>query len=371
MYKNVLTALLCLFSFQLMAQLSTPPSGQNQKSKVVQYIGSEAYVSIVYNSPDVTEARKGKVWGQLVPWGMAPNGFGTAKEIPWRAGANENTVIKFSHDMTVQGQAIKAGAYGLHIIPKENEPWTIIFSTNTSSWGSYFYDKSEDVLRVEATPEKCAFQDWLTFEFVDRQANNTTVALKWDELSLPFKIEVNNLNEIQLAKLDEELRSAKGFTWNNWITAANYAQGIDELDKALSYAENAISTPFIGQENFTTLSTKSGILMKMGKDVDAFATLDKAIAHPTANAGQVHQLGRQLLIMGKKDQALKVFEQNFKKFDKAWPTHVGMARGLSAMGNYKEALKHAEAAHGQAPDQLNKDGMAASIEKLKKGEDIN
>ncbi|MEL6926520.1 MAG: DUF2911 domain-containing protein, partial [Bacteroidota bacterium] len=371
MFKQLLTIVCLLATSQLTAQLSMPPSGQNQKSKVVQYMGSEAYVAVVYNSPDVTDARgnsrKGKIWGQLVPWGMAPNNFGSAKQIPWRAGANENTIVKFSHDMTVQGKAIKAGAYGLHIIPQENGPWTLIFSNNTSSWGSYFYNEAEDALRVEATPESTSYTEWLTFEFTDRQPTGTTLALKWDELALPFKIEVPDLDKIQLAKIEEELRSSKGFTWTNWNSAAGYAMSVKEMDKALEWADNAITAPFIGQANFTTLSTKAGILMQMGKEAEAFAVMDQAIDHPTASAGQVHQVGRQLLGMGKKDKALEIFEHNYKKFEKAWPTHVGMARGLSAVGKYKEALKHAEMAHEQAPDKLNKDALAASIEKLKKG----
>jgi tetratricopeptide (TPR) repeat protein len=75
--------------------------------------------------------------------------------------------------------------------------------------------------------------------------------------------------------------------------------------------------------------------------------------------------------MGKKAEALKVFEYNYDKFDGAWPTAVGMARGLSAVGEYAKALKHAETAVKQAPDQLNKDAMAQAVEKLKKKEDIN
>lgn len=68
---------------------------------------------------------------------------------------------------------------------------------------------------------------------------------------------------------------------------------------------------------------------------------------------------------------MDIFKYNYEKYDGAWPTEVGMARGLSAMGEYAKALKHAEKAVTQAPDQLNKDAMAQAIEKLKKKEDIN
>ena len=74
------------------AQLTTPPGGGNQKAKVVQYMGM-VKTAIVYNSPDVHapngDDRNGHIWGELVPYGMTNLGSGTAKESPWRAGANE------------------------------------------------------------------------------------------------------------------------------------------------------------------------------------------------------------------------------------------------------------------------------------------
>ncbi|PHN05332.1 DUF2911 domain-containing protein [Flavilitoribacter nigricans] len=371
-----LCLLLSVFSLSLQAQLSTPPSGNNQKSVVTQYIGSLATVSVIYHSPDVTapngDDRKGKIWGQLVPYGLAANNFGTAKEMPWRAGANENTVIKFSHDVKVQGKDLPAGAYGFHIIPRENESWTLIFSHNTSSWGSYFYDEGEDALRVETRPEAAPYHEWLTYEFIDRQPQSTTVALFWDELMVPFTIEVSDMNEIYLSKMKDDLRGSDGFSWQNLVQAANFAaQSGTDLDQALEWAEAAVSAPFIGQPNYTTLSTKAQVLQAMGKNEEAMTSMQQAIEHPTASATQIHGYGRQLITQGKKEKAMEIFKYNYEKFDGAWPTEVGMARGYSAVGEYDKALKHAEKAAKQAPDQLNKDALAQAVEKLKKKEDIN
>ena len=99
--------------------------------------------------------------------------------------------------------------------------------------------------------------------------------------------------------------------------------------------------------------------------------MDKAVNHPTATVFQIHGYGRQLIAGGKADEAMKVFEMNVERFGDAWPTHVGMARGHSALGNYDKALEHAKIAHGQAPDKLNKDNLASAIEKLKNKQDIN
>lgn len=369
--------LLFVFFFTIgKSQITLPPSGGNQKSIVTQYIGAIAHVSVIYNSPDVTASngqdRKGQIWGQLVPYEMAPNNFGSAKEIPWRAGANENTIIKFSHDVKIQGKTLKAGKYGFHIIPKESGAWTLIFNKNTSAWGSYFYDQADDVLRVEATPEKAEYTEWLTYEFTDRQPESTVLALKWENLQIPFKIELPDAKELYVETIREELKGSTGFQYQAWISAVNYCVSNDvNLEEALVWADNAISAPFVGQENFTTLSAKAAVLNKLNRGSESVATMDKAVKHATATSFQIHQVGRQLIGLGQKEKALEIFQYNAERFGEAWPTHVGLARGYSAVGQYDKALKHAKAAHGQAPDQLNKDSLASMMEKLQKKQDVN
>lgn len=363
-------------TFGFAQNVTLPSGGGNQKSIVTQYIGSLCHVSIVYNSPDVTgpngQSREGQIWGQLVPYGLTDLGFGLRNPSPWRAGANENTIIKFSHDMLVQGKPIKAGKYGLHVVAEEEGPWTIILSNNSTAWGSFFYKEEEDALRVEATPEDNEFHEWLTFEFTDRQADNATVALMWENKKLPFKIEVPDVKQLYVDNMRKELESTAGFNWQGWMTAANYcAQNDINLEEALTWADNAISAPFIGNENFNTLQTKGLVLMKLQRQEDALATMDKAIRHATANAGQIHQFGRQLIGLGMKEKAMEVFEYNHERFEGAWPTSVGMMRGLSAMGKYKEALKYAKIAHEEAPDKLNKDNLANLIKNLEKGQGVN
>src|SRR5579863_6393769 len=67
-------------------------------------------VSVSYHRPSVNHR---EVWGSLVPYGFNDLGFGTSKASPWRAGANENTVISFQNDVTIAGSPLAAGSYGL------------------------------------------------------------------------------------------------------------------------------------------------------------------------------------------------------------------------------------------------------------------
>lgn len=358
--------------------VTTPPSGDNQRTILTQYIGALVTVTVDYNSPDVHgangEDRTGKIWGQLVPYGMNNLGFGTAKESPWRAGANENTVITFSNDVQIEGQDVKAGTYGLHMIPKENANWTVIFSNNSSAWGSYFYDPKDDVLRVEAKAEASPYYEWLTYNFIDRKPEEATLALLWEKIKVSFKISVPDATRLYIENFRKELVGSKGFTWQAYNQAANFCLNKNtNLEEALIWSDASISHPFFGEANFTTHSTKSQILQKLGKKEEAKELMDMAIKHPTANAFQVHAYGRQLITAGKKQEALDVFKFNLKQNKKAWPTNYGMARVYSALGDFKNAIKYLKLAMVNVPkDNIAEvQNLKANLSKLEKKEDIN
>lgn len=353
--------------------ISTPPSGDNQKSSVSQHIGL-VEVKIDYSSPDVHAPdgtdRRGKIWGALVPYGAPDDPFGTCTECPWRAGANQNTVFTVSHDVKIEGQPLAAGTYGLFMEPGTDE-WTVIFSKNHDSWGGYFYDAKEDALRVKVKPSKAEYNEWLTYEFIDRMPDKATVALKWEELQVPFTISVENATDLHMTRIRDELRNFQGFNWQNWVAASQYALQVKRPNDALEFADAAINRTFVGVENFQTLNTLAQAQEAAGKSAEAAATRQKAINHATAGPVDLHQYGRQYLSRGMKAEALKVFELNAKRNPNVWPVNVGLARGYSAVGRYKEALKYAKLALAQAPDEANKGVLTEAIKKLEAGKDMN
>ena len=352
--------------------LSLPPNGDNQKASVSQFMGL-VEVNITYNSPDVTgadgQSRDGKIWGELVPWGMVNLGFGTADKAPWRAGANENTVIRFSHDVKVEGKDIAAGSYGFHVIPRENADWTLIFSKNHSSWGSFFYNPDEDALRVDVKPIETEFTEWLTFGFEDRLLNSTTAYLAWERMKIPFKIQVEDLYDIYLAKIRDDLRSSTGFTYLSYMQAANFcSQNKINLDEGLAWANAAISAPFVGEKNFQTLQAKANVLMAMDKMEEADATMDEAVRHPTAAVGNVHQYARGLIAQGRNEKALEIFTLNQKLHpDEKFTTYVGLGRGYAAVGDVKNAIKNWEIAIKNIPEDQKQymNFYEAELNKLK------
>ena len=89
---------------------------------------------------------------------------------------------------------------------------TIIFSSQYNAWGSFYYEEKNDVLRVNVKPvalEKSV--EWLKYEFIEQREKYCVVAMQWEKVSVPFKIEVD-VDNIVLARIREELTSRKGFT---------------------------------------------------------------------------------------------------------------------------------------------------------------
>ena len=354
-------------------QITLPPSGDNQKCEVSQYMGL-VEARFIYNSPNVTgpngEDRKGKIWGELVPWGLADLGFGTSKQAPWRAGANENTVFYVSHDVEIEGKTLPAGSYGFHIIPEKDGPWTLIFSKNYTSWGSFFYDPSEDQLRVKVTPVSCEFNEWLTYGFEDREIGSCTAFLKWENLKIPFRIKVQEPFELYFTQVSNELRNSTGFYWLAWTRGARFCVNHKfHLDEALTWADYAISGAFVGQVNFNTLQTKAMVLEALGRAQEADSLMDKAIHLPSATVVELHQYGRSLINEGKKDKAMEVFRLNRKNHpDEMFTTYVGLARGYTALGDKKNAIKNWETAiKNITPEQKpNLAYYQGELDKLKK-----
>ena len=347
---------------------SGPPSGNNQKASVSQWIGP-VEVNIRYSSPDVHAPdgtdRRGKIWGELVPWGYSSDAFGfCGAKCPWRAGANQNTVLTVSHDVEIGGQRLAAGSYGLFMLPGKDE-WTLILSHDSTSWGHYTYDESEDALRTTIRPQSSPYHEWLTYEFTDRQPEQATVALEWEDLAVPFTIRVPDVNAIYAEQIRHELRNFNGFDADSWRTAAEFFLDADyRPEEALEIARNAVAKPYTGEETFQNLEVLARAEEANGLEAEASATMAKAIALRTATPVDLHLYGRRLLAQGKKEQALRVFETNARRFPNEWPVNVGLARGYAAAGRNKEALKAARAALAQAPDEGNRAALARMVSDL-------
>jgi len=367
--KAVLTA--AIIQFVLVdfanAQLSSLPDAGNRRATVSEGVGITD-ITIHYNRPHV-KGREGHIWGELIPVGYVDQGFGTSKAAPWRAGANENTWIEFSTDVKIEGQTLPAGKYGFFVAYDPSE-CTVIFSKNYTSWGSFFYKPEEDALRVKVKPASADKSvEWLKYEFTDQKPTGATIELEWEKLIIPVKVEVDVINT-QLASFRRELRSEKGFTWEAWDQAAAYcAQNKTNLDEALLWTDQAVSPNFGGSQSFQAWSTKAMILDSLGRSTEAAEVMKKAL--PYGNIGELYTYGRALIAQKHGKEALEVMKLNHDKHPGDYITEMGMARGYSAVGDYKKALEFVQKAQPLATSQPRKNFIEKATKLLQDGKDIN
>src|SRR6185312_7192998 len=261
MYKRMLLAI-----FAIGALMSAPASytqsilnlpRPSQHALVSQRVGITD-VSVNYSRPLVNNR---PIWGKLVPYGQV-----------WRAGANENTIIEFTDAVSIEGKPLAKGTYGLHMIPGENE-WTVIFSKNASSWGSFSYKQDEDALRVSVKPQPSDFHEALTYDFDDVKPESTLVNLRWEKIAVPFRVTVP-VGEVVQADLKNQLRGGAQYIWEPWDEAATYLLTTKtNLPQALDYSNRSIQV----ESRFDNLLTKSQVLDAMGKKDEALAVKGKAL----------------------------------------------------------------------------------------------
>jgi tetratricopeptide (TPR) repeat protein len=320
----------------------------SQRAVVTQRIGLTD-VTIVYHAPLVGGR---EIWGRTVPYGKV-----------WRAGANENTTIAFTDDVSVEGKPLAAGTYGLHVIPNADH-WTIIFSKNSTSWGSFSYDEKEDALRVDVKPHAAEFREALAYTFDDIKPESAAATLRWEKLAVPLVISVD-VKALVLRSIHNQLRNTGGFTWGGFDEAANWCLDNNyNLEEALKWEDTSIQN----EERFENLLTKSQILTAMGKKQEADATQAKAFEKATGL--QLHVYGRGLQIQKKQDEGFAVFKINVQKRPNEWYTHGELARMASAKGDFPTALKEMKLALAGAPEQT-KTQIQGLIARLEKNEDIN
>lgn len=288
----------------------------SKQASVSQIIGITT-IQLDYHRPRILGRN---LWGALIPYGKV-----------WRAGANESTKITFTDDVSVEGKSLKAGIYSIHMIPKESE-WTIIFSNNYSQWGSFYYDKSEDALRLKITPEQIPHQELLTYQFEGPCDTLTTLTMSWGTIKVGMDITVNQ-NEIVIAEFRRNLQTLPRFRWFGNREAAlycvlnetNYDEAIGWIDRSLRF-----------EENFSNLIVKADLLRLQGKSGEA----DEWEAKAQAKADTINWVGygyETLGHHGRLDKSISHFLRGITYYPESYILHRSLADAYGLKGDIEKA----------------------------------
>lgn len=347
MKKTVLLLSILFFSYQAYAQFHTlnipkasQPVEETQKLGVTQ-------ITVKYSSP----ATKGRdVWNTIIPYDGQP--------LPWRAGADMNTEIYFSTDVTIEGQALKAGTYGFHILPHKDGTHTLLFAHNHQQWGSYYLDVEKDVtLKVDVKDTVCAHSEQLDYEFINRTENTLQVALQWGEKSIPFTVEVD-LNKTVVESFRNELRGVNTYRWESWNDAALWCLSHNtNLEEALEWANRSINGGYYGfgaNKNLVNLSTKIMLLVALNRTEELKKTVQESLEIASFGMYEAHDFARVLLEQKFDQEAVKFIENAIQKYEEAWFLKLDLALAQYYTNNHKEAIKTMKSLEKTAPDFFHK-----------------
>lgn len=255
--KTILTVLAFVASIFTYAQIETPQPSPN--ATIMQNVGLSE-VSIAYSRPS---SNGRKVFGNLVPLDKR-----------WRTGANENTVITFSDDVMIDGQAVSEGSYSIYSIPKKDS-WDVFFYEEIDNWGLPKTWNEDAVAAMINVPVKTLnhFIETFTIDFDAITLDKAHLTLAWEntwvEVPINFptdELVVENINRIM-----------NGPTATDYFnSAAYYLSAGKNLDKAEEWMEKGMEM----SENkpFWMLRQQSLIYAANGKKAKAIETAKASLA---------------------------------------------------------------------------------------------
>lgn len=300
-------------------------------------------ITIDYHSP---LAKGRKIFGGIVPYDFVVDG----KEYPWRAGSNNRTTITFEHDVTINGNKLPAGKYGLVVLVSEAE-WIFIFSSNTS-WGAFQYTSDNDVLRITAKTEKRPFQEYLTYSFIDPEAEATTIELRWADTSSKFRVALDVSAHIISNLTSQEERSAGDYR----ILAIEHLQkDPNAIGLAMTYLDSARSNVDLEEERMKQYETfaitilRADLLIKQG-NLKEGRKLKKQTLKDSQGFNLYYYGLNTLLVKEDKEEAFRLLDENIRNNPDQWQAYLAMGEYYLHDGNQQKVVENFKRSFELAPD---------------------
>ncbi|MBA6157054.1 DUF2911 domain-containing protein [Tenacibaculum sp. S7007] len=258
MKKLLLSLFVVAISTGANAQLKTPASSPS--SKLEQTVGLTD-VSVEYSRPGV----KGRtIFGDLVPYGKV-----------WRTGANANTKVTFSDDVTIDGKELKKGTYALYTKPGKSS-WEVIFYSDAKNWGTpQKWDDSKVALSTTAKVVKMPMKiESFTITIDDLTDNSAVLGMLWENayVGVKFNTPTDKGVEASISKV------MAGPSANDYFNAAKYyLDGGKDINKAKNWINKAVDMTK-DQPRFWYLRQQSLILAKAGDKKGAITAAKASLA---------------------------------------------------------------------------------------------
>jgi len=269
MKKLILIALLFVFTLNVNAQIETPQP--SPFTKVEQKVGLTD-VTLEYSRPGM----KGRtIFGDLVPYGKT-----------WRTGANANTKITFSDDVTVGGKGLKAGSYAIYTVPNEGS-WDVIFYSDATNWGTpQEWDESKVAVKVSAQIYPMPMKiETFTMTFDDLSNDSATLGMLWENVYVGVKFEVPTDSKVS-ASIDNTMNGPGA---NDYYSSAVYYLTSDkDISQAVKWIDKAVEMTK-DKPRFWYMRQQSLIHAKSGDKKGAIAAAKKSLegAEKAGNADYV------------------------------------------------------------------------------------
>ena len=238
-------------------KITTPQP--SPKATVEQRVGLTD-VSVEYSRPGV---RGRTIFGDLVPFGKT-----------WRTGANSNTKVTFSSDVSIDGQTLNAGSYGLYTVPNENS-WKIIFYSESDNSGvPRDWDDTKIVAKTSVEVYSMPMNvETFTITFDDVSSTSAGIGLLWEKTYVGIKFEVPT--DKLVSETIAAVMAASPEAGDYYNAAIYYRQQDLDIKKANEWMEKAMS--LTEKPAFWQLRQQSLIYAKMGDTEKAIAVAEKSL----------------------------------------------------------------------------------------------
>lgn len=220
MKKIILSLFISAFGFNTNSQIKTPQPSTSQK--IEQAIGL-TNITLEYSRPNMNGRA---IFGDLVPYGSV-----------WRTGANANTKITFSTDVTIDGKSLKKGTYAVFTKPNQGS-WEVIFYSDATNWGTPgTWDESKVALQTTVNVQEMPMNvETFTMTFDDITNDSAHIGILWEKVYVGIKFETPT--DLMVSSQIEKIMagpSAEDF----YASAVYYLQSNKDIKQAQEWIDKA------------------------------------------------------------------------------------------------------------------------------------